>query len=286
MVTRLMTLWDWLKQSWALKNKTIKTSQPIGVFDSGLGGLTILKALQTKLPNEQFIYYGDTAHLPYGDKSEEALISYVTSITRFLKTKECKMIVVACNSATTVIKKASDLPYTQDQIVEVISPIVNLIATQAKYQRIGIIGTRKTINSGMFNEALAIRNPKLVITARATPLLVPLIEDGFMDEKVLFPIFDSYFENFKNCELLIPACTHYPMIYKQIENYFNNGLKVLHTPKIIAEAVADYLQTQDLSNTATKLPDEYHLSDLTDEFLREAELFLGKKVHFTKTLLG
>ncbi len=241
--------------------------------------------MQKKLPNEQFIYYGDTAHLPYGDKSEEALISYVQAIAHFLKSKNCKMLVVACNSATTVINKAPNLPYSSEDIVEVISPIVDLIATQQKYTNIGIIGTRKTISSGMFNEALALRNSKLHITARATPLLVPLIEDGFLEENVLFPVFDRYFQGFQKCELLIPACTHYPIIYQQIESYFDHKLKVLHTPKIIAECVEEVLQQKELLATSRINEDDYHLSDVTDEFLREAELFLGKKVHFNRTLV-
>jgi glutamate racemase len=224
--------------------------------------------------------------LPYGDKSEEALISYVKAITTFLKSKNCKMIVVACNSATTVIEKAEDLPYSKEQIVEVISPIVNLIATQTKYSNIGIIGTRKTIGSGMFNRELAERNPSLDIVARATPLLVPLIEDGFLDEKVLFPVFDRYFEDFGNCQLLIPACTHYPIIYQQIEKYFSTGLKVLHTPKIIAEEVESYLKRNSLLHgTYKSASDEYHLSDVTEEFLKEAQVFLGTEVPFTKTLV-
>lgn len=241
--------------------------------------------MQKKLPNEQFIYYGDTAHLPYGDKSEEALISYVTQITTFLKEQNCKIIVVACNSATTVIHRAPNLPYTSDQIVEVISPIVSLIATQTKYKEIGIIGTRKTIGSGMFNEALARLNPSLSIVARATPLLVPLIEDGFLEEEVLFPVFRRYFVGFENAELIIPACTHYPIIYQQIENYFEHSLKVLHTPKIIAEEVEAVLAQKGLLSDAKKADDQFHLSDVTDEFLREAEIFLGQKVRFHKTLL-
>lgn len=242
--------------------------------------------MQKKLPNEQFIYYGDTAHLPYGDKSEEALIDYVTAITKFLKKNDCKMVVVACNSATTVVHKAQNLPYKDSDIVEVISPIVDLIATQTKYNNIGIIGTRKTIGSGMFDSALSIRNPALQIISRATPLFVPLIEDGFLEEKVLFPVFDRYFQGFENCELIIPACTHYPIIYQQIESYFEQKLKVLHTPKIIAEEVEQWLEKNALQSTQKIAEDKYHLSDVTDEFLREAEIFLGKKVAFTKTLLS
>ena len=223
--------------------------------------------MKKTLPNEQFIYYGDTAHLPYGDKSEVALISYVESITAFLKSRNCKMVVVACNSATTVIHNAKNIPFTSAQIVEVISPIVDLISKQQKFENIGIIGTRKTINSGMFNEALKLRNPKLNVVAKATPLLVPLIEEG--------------------CELIVPACTHYPIIYKQIESYFNHSLKVLHTPKIIAETVEQYLKSNELLNLSeTDKEDEFHLSDITPEFIKEAEMFLGNSVVFQKTLLN
>ena len=178
---------------------TSQSTQPIGVFDSGLGGLCILSALKNKMPEEQFIYVGDTAHLPYGDKSEGTLKEYVGAIFQFLKHKNCKLIVVACNSAATVIHKMDNLPFAKDQIIEVITPIVNLIGSQKKYKNIGIIGTRKTISSGMFNEALLKKNPALNITAKATPLLVPMIEDGFIQEHVLKPIFDRYFKGFESC---------------------------------------------------------------------------------------
>lgn len=261
-----------------------QSTQPIGIFDSGLGGLSILKALQEKLPNEQFIYFGDTAHLPYGDKSEHTLKSYVRSIIEFLKKKECKLVVVACNSAATVIHAMDKLPYQNSEIIEVISPIVNLISEQSSYQNIGIIGTRKTIGSGMFVQALAAKK-SLKIIAKATPLLVPLIENGFIEDSILKPVFDRYFKGFESCELIIPACTHYPIIYHQIENYFNHTVKVLHTPKIIAESLAHQLDVMELNNSKKMHDDEFYLSDITTDFLRESELFLGKKVHFNLTSL-
>ncbi len=196
------------------------------------------------------------------------------------------MVVVACNSAATVISKVKNIPYHPNQVIEVISPIVKLIAEQVKFKNIGIIGTRKTIGSGMFNKSLEERKPSLEIVAKATPLLVPLIEEGFIEKELLFPVFKRYFKDFANCELIIPACTHYPIIYKQIEAFFDNGLKVLHTPKIIAETVEAYLQSNSLLNKTSVLQDEYHLSDITSEFLREATLFLGEEVRFQKTLLN
>lgn len=243
--------------------------------------------MQQKLPNEQFIYYGDTAHLPYGDKSEEALQSYVEAILHYLHRRECKLVVVACNSAATVIRNMKNLPFANENIVEVISPIIELIAKQNKYVNIGIIGTRKTIGSGMFNDTLSKQNPKLNIIARATPLLVPLIEDGFMEESVLFPVFERYFKGFEHCELLIPACTHYPIIYQQIERYFNYRLKVLHTPKIVAESVEARLEYLKLANEQVRHQnfDEFHLSDVTAEFVHSATFFLEKEVPFHRTLL-
>ena len=273
-----------LRLSLGLNKNTIKgqSSRPIGVFDSGLGGLSILKALKEKLPNERFVYYGDTAHLPYGDKSENTLKEYVSSIISFLDSQDCKLIVVACNSAATVIHKIEYLPYKENQIIEVISPIVQLVAEQKKYQKIGVIGTRKTIGSGLFDQKLSQLNSTLEIFTRATPLLAPMIEDGFVEDDVLLPIFRRYFKGFENCELLIPACTHYPIIYKQIEKYFNNGLKVLHTPKIIAEKVDQVLASQKLINPEKNYKvDSFYLSDITDNFLREAELFLGSDVEFS-----
>ena len=266
-------------------NKSIinlHSNQPIGVFDSGLGGLSILKALKNKLPNEQFVYFGDTAHLPYGDKSEATLKEYVSSIVSFLNQQNCKLVIVACNSAATVIHKIKDLPFEEHQIIEVISPIVELVAEQKKYQKIGVIGTRKTIGSGIFDQKLNRLNPALEIIARATPLLAPMIEDGFVEEDVLLPIFKRYFEGFEECELIIPACTHYPIIYNQIEQYFNNGLKVLHTPKIIAEKVNQVLLNQNLFNSdRLEVKDLFYLSDITEDFLREAVLFMDSDVDFT-----
>ena len=247
----------------------------------------MLKALQQKLPNEHFIYYGDTAHLPYGNKSEEALQSYVRDIVQYLLKRECKLIVVACNSAATVLRNIENLPYPKEKIIEVISPVVDLIAEQTKYTNIGIIGTRKTIGSGMFNGTLTQRNKTLALVTRATPLLVPLIEDGFVEEKVLFPVFERYFQGFEKCELLIPACTHYPIIYKQIEAFFKHKLKVLHTPKIVAESAEARLHALNLLNQECHKhsDDEYHLSDVTKDFEHSAMFFLEKEVHFQRTLL-
>jgi glutamate racemase len=264
---------------------SFKASQPIGVFDSGLGGLTILKALQKKLPNEQFIYFGDTAHLPYGEKSEDALMDYVQRITQFLKTKKCKLLVVACNSATTVIHKTENLPYEESQIVEVITPVVERIKLQKRFKEIAIIGTRKTISSGMFTNALSRDDVPFNVQAKATPLLVPMIEEGFVDDEILKPIFDRYFQDFHQSDLLIPACTHYPIIYEQIERYFHKRLKVLHTPKIIAEEVEKKLSQQHLLANKKTAQDEFYLSDVTEDFLKEARLFLGAEVSWKKSLV-
>lgn len=264
-----------------------QSSRPIGVFDSGLGGLTILKALKDLLPNEQFIYYGDTAHLPYGEKSESALQSYVLNISQFLKERECKLLVVACNSASTVINEEFKLPFDTTDIITVIGPVVHRVAAQEKFHKIGIIGTRKTIDSGVFESGIRSLNTKLKLQSKKTPLLVPMIEEGFIDQEVLNPIFERYFQDMGELDLLIPACTHYPIIYQQIERYFSSKVKVLHTPKIISEEVHFLLEQRELLNQdAVKRDDEFHLSDLTESFQKEAEMFLGERIVLQKTLLN
>ena len=263
------------------------SSRPIGVFDSGLGGLTILKALQEILPNEQFIYYGDTAHLPYGEKSSEALSSYIQSISTFLHQEGCKLLVVACNSASTVLDQLEDLPFDKQRMVNVIDPIADLLATQQRFNNIAIIGTRKTIGSNIFENKIRQTNADLKLRSRMTPLLAPMIEEGFFNADALYPLFDRYFQGFEGVDLLVPACTHYPMIYEQIEAFFKGQLKVLHTPKIIAEQTRDRLELLgELNQESSKEADVFHLSDLTDSFQREAEMFLGKAIQLKKTLLN
>ncbi|MFY0644419.1 MAG: glutamate racemase [Bacteroidia bacterium] len=262
------------------------STRPIGVFDSGLGGLTVLKALQEILPNEQFIYYGDTAHLPYGEKSSEALEGYIRSISTFLEKENCKLLVVACNSASTVLDQVDQLPFERNRIVNVIDPIANLLARQRRFKNVAIIGTRKTINSQIFEQKIRSENEELMLLSRMTPLLAPMIEEGFFGSKALYPIFDKYFKGFDNIDLIVPACTHYPMIYEQMESYFERRLKVLHTPKIIAEHTRERLQElNELSEEKSTASNVFHLSDLTDSFQREAEMFLGSSIQLQKTLL-
>jgi len=258
-------------------------NQPIGVFDSGLGGLTILKALKKYLPNERFIYCGDTARLPYGEKSEENLIRYVSEISSFLCQKNCKLLIVACNSASTVIHKVQNWSIPKNNIIDVITPIVNLMGRQKKFNNIGVIGTRKTINSNIFESEILKINPQLKIYSVKTPILVPAIEEGFTSDEFLKPIFDVYFKKFEDTQVIIPACTHYPLIYGQIERYFNQKVKVLHTPKVIAETTKEKLTQLNLLNGKEGLKQiEYFLSDITDNFRKEAEMFLGEKIILNK----
>ena len=260
-------------------------SRPIGVFDSGLGGLTVLKALKEALPNEQFIYYGDTAHLPYGEKSEIALQGYVRSILHFLARNDCKFAVVACNSASTVLNGMEGLPFSAEHMVNVIDPVVDRMKTQQRFHDIGVIGTRKTIDSGRYHEAISAARPDLRVRSRMTPLLVPMIEEGFIGERELFPVFDRYFNGLEGIDLLIPACTHYPIIFDRIETYFEHKVKVLHAPKIVAEDVAQRLRVKGLECTGKPESDQFHVSDLTESFKREAEMFLGRPIVLERTPL-
>ena len=191
---------------------------PIGVFDSGLGGLTVLKALQKKLPNESFIYIGDTAHVPYGNKSKSSIIHYSTTLSNFLiNTYNVKMIIVACNTASaiaiTTLQNLFPIP-----VLDVINPMTKILSKHKTLQRIGIIGTYNTIQSKSYNKLLRNINPKLQISSQACPLFVPIIEEGLENHPIAKLMIHDYLSPLigNDIEALILGCTHYPILKKTI----------------------------------------------------------------------
>ena len=201
-----------------------KKNNTIGVFDSGIGGLTVARTLAAHLPNESLVYFGDTAHLPYGDKSADAIRFFSLKIAKFLLDKGCKCIVVACNSATsTSIHVLQEFFGDRVPIIGTVEPLTQYIATQ-NFQKIGIIGTKATIGSGMYEQSLKAKQPALDVASLATPLLVPMIEEGFFQHNISQTIIHNYLENnnLDNINALLLACTHYPLIRNEIEDYYKN----------------------------------------------------------------
>jgi glutamate racemase len=257
--------------------------QPIGIFDSGIGGLTVASAIRKTLPNEQIIYFGDTAHMPYGDKSSEAIKYYSLKIGRFLKEKGCKVIVIACNTASSLgFQDLKDFLGNEVPILNVIDPVVDFTAANNSYQKIGVIATKATIRSNVYKEKLLKVKPALKVQSLATPLLAPMIEEGFFENNISQTIIDSYLSSpkLKNIDALILACTHYPLIRKEIEDYFKGKVDIINTATIVAEHVKNQLEKLELLNSGASIAkDEFYVSDKTSSFERSTKIFFGDKIN-------
>ncbi|MFN3951133.1 MAG: glutamate racemase [Thermaurantimonas sp.] len=251
---------------------------PIGIFDSGVGGLTVAKAIMEELPNEDILYFGDTAHLPYGEKSKEAIIRYSLEISEFLYNKGVKLLVIACNSASATAYEAL-CNHWEDRlpIVNVIDPVVQYVK-RCGLKKIGIIGTKATINSGVYVNKLKAACEDIEVKSKPTPLLAGLIEEGLYGTDISSSLIRHYLqgEQFEQMEAMILACTHYPLIQKEVREFFKNNSEILDTPKILAMHLKKTLQDNQLISPS-KYSGEYHfyLSDLTDSFKVISARFLG-----------
>lgn len=255
-------------------------NRPIGIFDSGMGGLTVARQIKNVLPNESIIYFGDSKHLPYGNKSKETIIEFSENICRFLLELGCKAIVVACNTASSnalrQIKKIAD-----EHKIPVID-VVNPVAEKAAYgfhQKMGVIATKATVASGIYKKRIRKWNPHIQVVEMATPLLVPVIEEGLGRSKVSKAVIDNYMSHKKmeDIDSLVLGCTHYPIIEKEINDYFNHKVKIIDSPLIVAHSLKDILINA--KSTSEEAP-EYHfyVSDKTRNFQRMAKRFFGKDI--------
>jgi len=257
-------------------------TKPIGIFDSGIGGLTVAHAIKELLPNETQVYFGDTAHLPYGDKSKAAIQAYSIKIADVLLKKSCKTIVIACNSASS---SAYDLleEYTgsKARVINVIDPMVDYVAKRFSGQKVALIGTKRTIDSQAYEKKIRKADPTIKLKSVPTPLLVPMIEEGFFDNKISHDIIDEYLGNpaFRGISALILGCTHYPLIKKQIVDYFEGEVSVLDSSEIVAIHLQKELSRHGLLSTEKTGTDHFLVSDYTTSFESTAELFFRGKIH-------
>jgi glutamate racemase len=256
--------------------------QAIGIFDSGLGGLTIVRAIKELLPNESIIYFGDTAHLPYGDKSPEVVHSYIMRIARFLVAQNVKALVVACNTASAVLNDEFFALCAGIPIFEVITPAVEEALRQSEGKRIGVIGTKTTIQSHSYLKKILERAPNALVIEKATPLLVPLIEEGWQNQPLCGHVIEAYLSDtgFRHIDTLILGCTHYPVIQKEIEKYFERNfefkVKVVNSSYPTAYALAKQLENSSLLLPAkSSLPDRFYVSDLNPNFQQIASLYFN-----------
>lgn len=258
-----------------------EASAPIGVFDSGIGGLTVAQAIRQLLPQENMIYFGDTAHLPYGDKSEAAIQAYSIKIADVLLRKGCKVIVIACNSASSAAYELLKEYVRKDaHIVNVIDPMVELITRQYNGKKVGLIGTKRTVQSGIYTNKIKESNQNISLQSLATPLLAPMIEEGFFNNQISHEIIAQYLGDpiLKNIDALVLACTHYPLIRKEINSFFDGRVDVLDSANVVAKALQDYLTENGLINKSAQTNHHFFVSDYTEAFEASTGLFFNEKV--------
>lgn len=259
----------------------LQSQQPIGIFDSGVGGLTFAKEIKALLPQENIIYYGDTKHLPYGDKSKEAIVRFSEKITEFLLEQNCKAVLIACNSATAnALKEVKDLVAERVPVVDVISPVAEKVAFEI-HTNVGVIATKATVNTGLYRKSIRKYNKFIKVDELATPLLVPAIEEGFRNHPITHAILYHYLSNnkLKNIETLILGCTHYPLLLGEIKQYYGNRVRVIDSPNIVVNELRHILGKHNLLNTSSEQPDyQFYLSDITKNFENIAKKFFGNSI--------
>lgn len=251
-------------------------TQPLGIFDSGVGGLTVVKAVRDLLPQESIVYLGDTARVPYGSKSPETIRQFADEDVRFLKSRGVKAIVVACNTATAHalpdLQKAYELP-----IIGVIEPGVESALAEPTCQRVGIIATSGTIRSHAYQHALALRRPDLLILEQATPLLVPLIEEDWLDHPATKATLETYLQPLldRGMDTLLLACTHYPLLVPLLEGLLGPEIRLVDSATTCAQHLKERLGALDLLAENGSPTLELCLTDLSEQFERLARRFLA-----------
>lgn len=266
----------------------VKRTAPIGVFDSGVGGLTVAREIMRHLPNENIVYFGDTARVPYGSKSKDNIIRYSRQIINFLKTKNVKAIVIACNTASAlaldVVREEFDIP-----IIGVVEPGARAALEATKSKKIGVIGTEATIRSAMYEKIIKGFDGDATVVGKACPLFVPLVEEGFAKHKVTEEIIDYYLASFMNTDIdsLILGCTHYPLLRSRIKEYVGEQITLVNPAYETAMDLRQVLKDYDMENT--EMSDEhaaysFYVSDAADKFKQFANSILPYDIETTKQI--
>ncbi|MCC9166905.1 glutamate racemase [Pontibacter harenae] len=259
-----------------------KKTQPIGIFDSGIGGLTVAKAIINVLPNERIVYFGDTAHLPYGDKSTAAIQAYAVKICDLLIKQQCKVILIACNSASAAAYElVKEYVGSKAKVLNVIDPTIQYIGQTYPSQTIGLIGTKQTVNSNVYKKKVDDLELDIQLKSHATPLLADMIEEGFFNDSISESVIEAYLSNdsLQGIEALILGCTHYPLIKKQIEQYYEGKVDVLDASQIVAEYVKAFLDENNLASERLLGDHKFYVSDFTRSFEESTRIFFKRQVY-------
>lgn len=273
-----------------------KKAAPVGVFDSGVGGLTVTREIMRQLPNENMVYFGDTARVPYGSKSKDNIIRYSRQIIRFLQTKNVKAIVIACNTASAlaldVVKEETDIP-----IMGVIVPGAAAAVRVTRNKKIGVIGTEATIRSQMYSKVMKGMLPGVEVIGKPCPLFVPIVEEGFAKHKIAEEVIDYYLASMKETDIdtMILGCTHYPLLRSKIMKYLGDGISLVNPAYETAMELKKLLTEMDLLNEEESSVEgdgqvcangsyEFYVSDTADKFKQFANSILPYDIRTTQRI--
>ena len=256
------------------------TSHPIGVFDSGIGGLTVVRALMESLPFERIVYFGDTARVPYGVKSAETITGYARQIVRFLLEKNVKLLIVACNTMSAVAYEAI-VQIATVPVLDVIEAGAEMAAAATTSGRIGVIGTPATVESGAYTRAIQSRAPATTVFSQACPLFVPLVEEGWLDHPATRLIVGEYLAPVlaRQIDTLVLGCTHYPLLKTLIQETAGKDVALIDSATAVARRAARLLEETGLA-TSLAAPPEHHffVTDAPHRFRQTGESFLGRPI--------
>lgn len=256
---------------------------PVGVFDSGVGGLTVAREIMRQLPNEKIVYFGDTARVPYGSKSKETILKYSRQIIRFLKTKGVKAIVVACNTASALaleeIRDEIDMP-----IIGVVKPGAKVAVEKTVNKRVGVIATEATISSGLYTDYIKAQDADVTVYSKACPLFVPLVEEGWLKDSVTEEVARRYLEELKeqNIDTLVLGCTHYPLLRNMIGKLMGDEVTLVNPAYETAVSLGELLEEKGLAagneNRYASEMYDFYVSDAAEKFKKFANSILPFRI--------
>ena len=261
---------------------------PIGVFDSGVGGLTVAREIMRNLPSERIVYFGDTARVPYGSKSRESIIRFSRQIIHFLQEEHVKAIVVACNTASAYaldeVQKELDIP-----IIGVVKPGAKVAAEATRNKRIGVIGTKGTIGSNIYADYIHEIDPEITVVGKACPLFVPLVEEGWLKDPVTVEVAERYLQELQeqDVDTLVMGCTHYPLLRSVLRELLGEKVTLVNPAYETAQSLKQLLKEMNLDNPGIKeeeFPYRFYVSDLADQFTAFANSILPYDVSMTKKI--
>ena len=266
----------------------IDPNAPIGVFDSGVGGLTVAREIMRNLPMEKIIYFGDTARVPYGSKSRDTVIRYSRQIVRFLREQQVKAIVVACNTASALalstLEEESDIP-----IIGVVKPGARVAIETTKKKRVGVIATEATINSHLYRELIQQMDPEITVVGRPCPLFVPLVEEGWLHDSVTETVARRYLKDLQDQDIdtLILGCTHYPLLRSLIGEIMGERVTLVNPAYETSLALKRLLEAGGMMNPGTarsEFPYRFFVSDAAEKFKHFANSILPFDVNMTEQI--